>query len=90
MNFNYVFMPIIIFVAGVFIIWLSSRRILALSKKTYPAWRKIVERAVLSMVILVAVTIAGYPRLMRSPFRVFGPAIRRLESWSMWMVTECT
>jgi pimeloyl-ACP methyl ester carboxylesterase len=60
MIFNYVFMPIIIFVAGVFIIWLSSRRILALSKKTCPAWRKIVERAVLSIVILVAVTIAGY------------------------------
>ena len=31
-----------------------------LSKKTYPAWRKIVERAVLSIVILVAVTITGY------------------------------
>src|SRR5580704_18333676 len=27
---------------------------------------------------------------MRSPFIVFGPAIRRLESWSTWMVTECT
>jgi pimeloyl-ACP methyl ester carboxylesterase len=60
MNFNYVFMPIIIFVAGVFIIWLSSRRILALSKKTYQAWRKIVEQAVLSIVILVALAIAGY------------------------------
>jgi hypothetical protein len=60
MNFNYVFMPIIIFVAGAFIIWLGSRRILALSKKIYPAWRKIVERAVLSIVLLVAVTIAGY------------------------------
>ena len=60
MNFNYVFMPIIIFVAGVFIIWLSSRRILALSKKTYRAWRKIVEQVVLSIVILVALAIAGY------------------------------
>src|ERR1700728_3554250 len=63
MYFNYVFMPIIIFVAGVFLIWLSSRRILVLSKKTYPASRKIVERAVLSIVILVAVTIAGYTAL---------------------------
>src|ERR1700733_1429306 len=26
---------------------------------------------------------------MRSPFIVFGPAIRRLESWSTSMVTEC-
>jgi pimeloyl-ACP methyl ester carboxylesterase len=60
MNFNYVFMPIIIFVAGVFIIWLSSRRILALSKKTYGAWRKIAERAVLSIVILVTFAVAGY------------------------------
>jgi pimeloyl-ACP methyl ester carboxylesterase len=60
MYFNYVFMPIIIFVAGVFIIWLSSRRILALSKKTYRPWRKIVERGVLSIAILVALAIAGY------------------------------
>ncbi|MGB8536936.1 MAG: alpha/beta hydrolase [Acidobacteriaceae bacterium] len=60
MDFNYVVMPIIIFVAGVFIIWLSSRRILALSKKTYQTWRKIAERAVLSIVILVAFAIAGY------------------------------
>ena len=60
MNFNYVFMPIVIFVAGIFIIWLSSRRIFAVSKKTYPPWRKIVERAVLSIVIVFAFAIAGY------------------------------
>jgi pimeloyl-ACP methyl ester carboxylesterase len=60
MYFNYVFMPIIIFVAGVLIIWLSSGRILALSRKTYPAWRKIVERVVLSIVITLALTIAAY------------------------------
>jgi pimeloyl-ACP methyl ester carboxylesterase len=63
MNFNYVFMPIVIFVAGAFIIWLSSRRILALSKKTYQAWRKIAEQAVLSIVILVAFVMAGYTAL---------------------------
>jgi hypothetical protein len=62
-DFNYVFMPIVVFVAGVFIVWLSSRRILALSKKTDPTWRKIVERALLSIVILVASAIAGYTAL---------------------------
>jgi pimeloyl-ACP methyl ester carboxylesterase len=60
MDFNYVVMPIIIFAAGVFIIWLCSRRILALSKKAYGPRRKIVERGVLSIVILVTFAIAGY------------------------------
>jgi pimeloyl-ACP methyl ester carboxylesterase len=63
MDFNYIFMPIIILLAGVFIVWLSSRWILALSKKTYQTWRKIVERAVLSIVILVALAISGYTAL---------------------------
>jgi pimeloyl-ACP methyl ester carboxylesterase len=63
MDFNYVFMPIIILLAGVFIVWLSNRRILALSEITYQAWRKIVERAVLSIVILVALAISGYTAL---------------------------
>ena len=60
MDFNYVFMPIIISLAGVFIVWLSSRRIVALSKKTYQAGRKIVERVVLSIVTFVALGISGY------------------------------
>ena len=60
MDFNYVFMPIIISLAGVFIVWLSSRRIVALSKKTYQAGRKIVERVVLSIVTFVALAISGY------------------------------
>jgi pimeloyl-ACP methyl ester carboxylesterase len=60
MDFNYVFMPIIISLAGVSIVWLSSRRIVALSKKTYQAGRKIVERVVLSIVTFVALAISGY------------------------------
>ena len=59
MDFNYVLMPIIIFAAGVFIIGLSSRRIFAHSKKSYPAWRKIGERAALSIVIIVASATVG-------------------------------
>jgi pimeloyl-ACP methyl ester carboxylesterase len=94
MNFNYVFMPIIIFVAGVFIIWLSSRRILALSKKTYPAWRKIVERAVLSIVILAAVAIAGYTAFNAIAIHSFwarNPAPGKLvdvDGYSMYI--DCT
>jgi pimeloyl-ACP methyl ester carboxylesterase len=71
MNFNYVFMPIIIFGAGVFIIWFSGRRILALSTKRYPSWRKITERTVLSMVILVVFTIAGFTALNAIAIRNF-------------------
>ena len=94
MNFNYVFMPIIIFVAGVFIVWLSSRRIRALSKKTYPAWRKIVERAVLSIVILAAVTIAGYTAFNATAIHSFwarNPAPGKLvdvDGYSMYI--DCT
>jgi pimeloyl-ACP methyl ester carboxylesterase len=93
MNFNYVFMPIIIFVAGVFIIWLSSRRILALSKKTYQVWRKIVEQAVLSIVILVALAIAGYTAFNAIAVSIFwsrNPAPGKLvEVDGLRMHTDC-
>jgi pimeloyl-ACP methyl ester carboxylesterase len=59
MNFNYVFMPIVIFVAGACIIWLGSRRMLALSTEPHKTWRKGVERIVLSIVILTAFSIMG-------------------------------
>jgi pimeloyl-ACP methyl ester carboxylesterase len=94
MNFNYVFMPIIIFVAGVLIIWLSSRRILALSKKTYQAWRKIVEQAVLSIVILVAFAIAGYTAFNAIAVRSFwsrNPAPGRIvDVGGYGMHIDCT
>ena len=59
MNFNYVFMPIVILAVGVFIIWLSVRRMLSLSAQTHPTWRRIAERVVLSIVVLGAVAVMG-------------------------------
>jgi len=59
MDFDYVVMPAIIFVIGILIVWLSMRRILSLSKKSYRMWRKVAERIVLSVVVLLAAFVAG-------------------------------
>jgi hypothetical protein len=48
MDLNYVVMPIIILMAGILAIWLSVHRLRSLSTKTYGAWRKVLERVVLS------------------------------------------
>lgn len=59
MDFDYVVMPAIIFMIGILIMWLCIRRMLSLSKKSYPIWRKVAERIVLPIVALVATVAAG-------------------------------
>jgi len=59
MNFDYVVLPAIIFVVGVLLIWLSVRRLLSLSTRSYRMWRKVVERIVLSIVVLFVAFVAG-------------------------------
>jgi pimeloyl-ACP methyl ester carboxylesterase len=59
MDFDYVVLPAIIFVVGVLVIWLSVRRIRSLATKSYRTWRKVVERIVLSVVVLLAAFVAG-------------------------------
>jgi pimeloyl-ACP methyl ester carboxylesterase len=59
MDFDYVVMPTIILAVGILIVWLSVRRMRSLSAKSYRAWRKVSERIVLLLVVLVAATIAG-------------------------------
>ena len=59
MDFDYVVMPAIIFVVGVLVIWLSVRRFCSLSTRSYRTWRKVVERIVLSVVVLLAAFVAG-------------------------------
>ena len=59
MDFDYVVMPGIILVAAVVVVWLSVRRIRSLSTVTYRMWRKVAERAFLSTVVFLAVTVAG-------------------------------
>jgi pimeloyl-ACP methyl ester carboxylesterase len=52
-------LPAIIFVVGVLVIWLSIRRFRSLSIRSYRTWRKVVERIVLSVVVLLAAFVAG-------------------------------
>ncbi len=55
MDFDYVVMPAVILVLALLLVWLCARRIRLLSAKTYPTWRKIVERIFLSFLILLAI-----------------------------------
>jgi pimeloyl-ACP methyl ester carboxylesterase len=57
MIFDYVVMPVIYVVAGAPIVWLSVRRMISLSAKPFRMWRKVAERIVLSIVVLVAATV---------------------------------
>jgi len=59
MDFDYVVLPAIIFVVGVLLIWLSVRRFRSLSSKSYRTWRKVVERIVLSVVVIFVAALAG-------------------------------
>jgi pimeloyl-ACP methyl ester carboxylesterase len=59
MDFDYVVVPALILLIGVVVIWLSIRRILSLSTSSYKPWRKVVERVVLSVVVLVAGAVAA-------------------------------
>jgi len=59
MDFDYVVLPAIIFVVGVLIVWLCVRRFRSLSTKSYRTWRKVVERIVLSVVVLLVTALAG-------------------------------
>ena len=59
MDLDYVVLPAIIFVVGVLLIWLSVRRFRSLSSKSYRTWRKVVERIVLSVVVLFVAFVAG-------------------------------
>jgi pimeloyl-ACP methyl ester carboxylesterase len=57
-DFNYVVAPTLIVLASIVVGWLATRCILSLPGKSYPAWRKLTERIVLSLVALVAVMLA--------------------------------
>jgi pimeloyl-ACP methyl ester carboxylesterase len=59
MDFLYVVIPALLVLAGILIVWLSTRRLLSLGRKSYPRWRKITERIVLSLVAVAALAVAG-------------------------------
>ena len=59
MDFDYVIVPCLIVLVAILISWLCVRRILALRARGYRMWRRITERVVFSLVVLVAVAIAA-------------------------------
>ena len=59
MDLDYVVIPAAIFVIGIVVVWLCVRRILSLQTKSYRTRRKVAERIVLSMAVLVLATVSG-------------------------------
>jgi pimeloyl-ACP methyl ester carboxylesterase len=76
MDFDYVVVPAIILLVGIVIVWFSVRRILSLSTKVPRRWRRVAERIVLSVVVLVAAFVAGsasYNAIALGWFRAHNP-----------------
>jgi pimeloyl-ACP methyl ester carboxylesterase len=59
MNFENYVPPALILLVGVLIVWLSMRRILSLSAKVARRWRRVLERIVLSGIVLMTSAVAG-------------------------------
>ena len=59
MDLDYVVLPAIILLIGILIIALCVRRFFSLSTKSYRTWRKVLERTVLSVVVLLVAVVAG-------------------------------
>jgi pimeloyl-ACP methyl ester carboxylesterase len=59
MDFDYVVIPVLILLVGIVIVWFSVRRVLSLTTKVSRRWRRVAERIVLSIVVLVAAFLAG-------------------------------
>lgn len=55
MDFDYVVMPAVILLLALLVVWLCARRIRLLSAKTYPTWRRIAERILLSFLLLLVI-----------------------------------
>lgn len=58
MNFDYVVAPVLIVMVALCVSWFCLRRMLVHVNR-YGKWRRITERVVLSLVIVVAVAVAG-------------------------------
>ncbi len=71
MFFDYVVMPAIFFLAGTLITWLSVRRMISLSQPKYRMWRKVAERLVLSVIVLIAATVALSSAYNASALQIF-------------------
>jgi pimeloyl-ACP methyl ester carboxylesterase len=77
MIFNFVLLPVAIVAIGIFIIWLSIRRMRSPSARTISTWRRIIECVVLSVVVLAALALVGsvsYNAIAINSFWAHNPA----------------
>jgi pimeloyl-ACP methyl ester carboxylesterase len=76
LDFDYVVLPALILLIGILVVWLSICRVLSLSAKVAQRWRRVVERIVLAVVVLLAVGLAGsasYNAIALGWFRAHNP-----------------
>ncbi len=59
MDFDYVVMPAILIAIAIVVTWLAVNRIRSVSARPYRLWRKLTERIVLSISVLLTVAVAG-------------------------------
>ena len=59
MDFDYVVMPAVILLVALFLVLFCIRRMRAVSAKDYRPWRRGAERAVLSLIVLLAILLGG-------------------------------
>jgi len=59
MDFDYVVIPALVLLVGALLVWLSFRRILSLSTKNCPTWRKVTEGIALSVAALACAAVAA-------------------------------
>ena len=59
MDLDHVVIPAAIFAIGIAVVWLCVRRILSLQTKSYRMRRKVAERVVLSIAVLVVAALSG-------------------------------
>lgn len=75
----------------ILVAWSSLRRIGSLRRKCYPAWRKLTERIVLSLIALGAVVVAassGYNAIALYHFRAHAPGWMYAVN-GHWMRIDC-
>ena len=59
MDFDYVVVPAVILAVAFLLVWFCIQRMRTISAKNYRPWRKGAERAVLSIIVLLAIVLAG-------------------------------
>jgi pimeloyl-ACP methyl ester carboxylesterase len=59
MGFWYVLLPVLFALTGILVAWFATRRLLSRRSRSYPQWRKLTERLVLTLLAVAAVAVAG-------------------------------